>query len=1060
MDTSTAVEASSPTFSSSSSCSLDDEMYDVFLSFRGEDTRKTFTDHLYWRLKHARVDVFIDENEIRGGEIIPDELKQIIERSRISVIIFSWRYADSIWCLEELEKIMECRRTLGQMVLPIFYDVDAEDVRKQTGSFAEAFQTHGVKDKEEKIQSWRKSLTEAAGLDGGLVFSKIDGYEGVFIRKIIDEINRKLTTVAVGIDSLLQDISTHLDVGGSKDVRIIGIWGMGGMGKTTVAEAIFNKYHPSFDAKSFIQNMRERKLVDLQEQLLFDIFKPTKVEGSSMDDRRYEIKKRLPTRKVLVILDDICHADQLKALAIEHDSFGPGSRIVITTRNKHLLEIIEVDKICCLKAMNEVEALELLSLHAFKRRCPSEGYLELSREVVGYCGGLPLALKVLGSSLYNRSTTKWRNALDNWKRLPPKEIHEKLKLSYDELPANYLRNAFLDISCFFIGMDLNYVMLFHRGISPEIELSVLLDESLLTIGEDNKLMMHDLVRDMGREIVRAQSPNILGKRSRLWYHEDVKDVLRNKSGTEEIEALTLDLQESEYPSFSTEAFRRMSKLRLLKLNYVQLTGSYEHLSKELKFLCWHGFPLEVIPKDFYQENLVAIDMSYSKLIRVWEDSHVFLSELKTLVLSHSDCLKQLPDFSRLPNLEELILRGCKSLLWDHYAMMRRLDKLKLLDLGYCNLTDNPVLEYLSCLHSLKILRLDGNGFNWLPFLRHLSKLEELTLNDCKNLRRIRDLPMTLKFLKANYCTALESIEFVSHMSNIRELYLKDCHKLKYIPGSLHFMETIHMEGCTNLSAWFKKDMLGRWAASGGGGLFFSGNDIPSWFTAVVNEDEIVYIDVPNSGIGALTVGIIYSSDDSQSSGRLSLTVTNRTQRTVFSIFPMTVSGVTPHEDYLWLGRIPNNVLNLKGGDKGHARTEFLREEGKKHLKLKKTGLCLEREFIPEGYKIEWESKPYTYPATDDDAWPSKHSHNLIRKTRTLYTQEIVDFSQGTLSPKEKGEGRSEHASGKSWLPPSLKEKGERRSEHASGKRWLPPSPKGEREERSEDASGKRLYEWH
>ncbi|CAL8107458.1 unnamed protein product [Prunus armeniaca] len=182
MDTGTAVEASPPTFSSSSSsssCSLDDETYDVFLSFRGEDTRKTFTDHLYWRLKYARVDVFIDENELRGGEIIPDELNQIIQRSRISVIIFSRRYADSIWCLEELEKIMECRRTLGQIVLPIFYDVDPSDVREQTGSFAEAFQTHevrshGVKDKEEKIQSWRKSLTEAADLDG-LVFSKIDG---------------------------------------------------------------------------------------------------------------------------------------------------------------------------------------------------------------------------------------------------------------------------------------------------------------------------------------------------------------------------------------------------------------------------------------------------------------------------------------------------------------------------------------------------------------------------------------------------------------------------------------------------------------------------------------------------------------------------------------------------------------------------------------------------------------------------------------------------------------------------------------------------------------------
>ncbi|XP_034202032.1 disease resistance protein RPV1-like [Prunus dulcis] len=1037
MDTSTAVEASSPTFSSSSSCSSDDEMYDVFLSFRGEDTRKTFTDHLYWRLKHARVDVFIDENEIRG-EIIPDELKQIIERARISVIIFSRRYADSIWCLEELEKIMECRRTLGQIVLPIFYDVDLSDVREQTKSFAEAFQTleerfHGVKDKEEKIQSWRKSLTEAAGLDS-LVFSKIDGYEGEFIRKIIDDINRKLKStclgivgiesskqeisnyiqVQVGIDSRLQDISTHLDVGGSNDVRIIGIWGMGGMGKTTVAEAIFNKYHPSFEANSFLQNMRERKLVDLQEQLLFDIVKLTKVEGNNVGEMMDEIKKRLQRRKVLVILDDICHVDQLKALAIKRDSFGRGSRIVITTRKKHLLKMIEVDKICCLEAMNEVEALELLSLHAFKRRCPSEGFLELSSEVVGYCGGLPLALKVLGSSLYNGSTTEWRNALDKWKSLPPKEIHEKLKVSYDELPDNYLRDAFLDISCFFIGMDMNYVMqiLVRRGFSPVIGLSVLLEESLLTVGEDNKLMMHDLVRDMGREIARAQSPNIAGERSRLWHQEDVKDVLRNKSGTEEIEALTLDLQESEDPSFSTEAFRRMCRLRLLKLNYVQLTGSYKHISEELRWLCWHGFPLEVIPKDFYQKNLVAIDMSHSKLIRVWEDSHVFLSELKCLHLSHSACLKQLPNFSRLPNLEELILRGCKRLLWDRYSMMRWLDKLKLLDLGYCNLTEHKVVNELCFLRSLKILRLDGNGFDWLPWLSSLSELEELTLNDCKNLRRISDLPKTLKFLKANYCTALESIKYFPKRLSMRELDLKDCRKLKDISdlgALLHSTETIHMEGCTNLSARFKEGVLKEWATSGGGGVFFSGNDIPSWFTAVVNENEIVYIDVPNCGIGALTVCVIYSSDDSDSSGKLYLTVANRTQRTAFSIFPMTVSGVTPHEDYLWLGRIPNNVLNLKGGDKVHARAEFLREEGKKHLKLKKTGLCLEESVSIHAGKVhemEWESKPYTYPDTDDDAWPSKPSHNLVRKTTRLSVKEVNLQLQGNLMP-QKGKRRSE-----------------------------------------------------
>ncbi|CAL8997780.1 unnamed protein product [Prunus brigantina] len=233
MDTSIVDEASSP---SSSSCSSNDEMDDVFLSFIGVDSRKTFTDHLYWTLKDARVDVFIAENKLRGPKLM-----QAIEQSRIAVIIFSSWYVFSIGCLRELEKIMECRRTLGQMVLPIFYHADPKDVRKQIDSFP--VHDRGVKVWEEMMRSWRKSLIEATNLSG-LVYMKSDGYEGMFIRKIVDEITRKLKStcvdivtkqveldssmqeisndlkVQVGKDSRLQEISTHLDVGGPNNTRI------------------------------------------------------------------------------------------------------------------------------------------------------------------------------------------------------------------------------------------------------------------------------------------------------------------------------------------------------------------------------------------------------------------------------------------------------------------------------------------------------------------------------------------------------------------------------------------------------------------------------------------------------------------------------------------------------------------------------------------------------------------------------------------------------------------------------------------------------------------------
>ncbi|CAL8107626.1 unnamed protein product [Prunus armeniaca] len=108
----------------------------------------------------------MDEDDLQVGQVIKPELLQAIEKFKISVIVFSTRYADSSWCLDELVKIMECRRTLNQIVLPIFYNVDPSDVRKQTGTLASDFQKHTKQHKDEVIKEWRKALTEAANLCG------------------------------------------------------------------------------------------------------------------------------------------------------------------------------------------------------------------------------------------------------------------------------------------------------------------------------------------------------------------------------------------------------------------------------------------------------------------------------------------------------------------------------------------------------------------------------------------------------------------------------------------------------------------------------------------------------------------------------------------------------------------------------------------------------------------------------------------------------------------------------------------------------------------------------
>ncbi|KAL5843247.1 hypothetical protein ACOSQ4_009205 [Xanthoceras sorbifolium] len=155
--------------SSSSSCSDNRRWkYDVFLSFRGEDTRNNFTDHLYTALDQKGIMTFRDDEKLERGKEISSELLEAIEISRFSIVILSKKYASSTWCLDELAKIVECMDTKKQTVLPVFYKVDPSEVRKQRSDFKIAFDKHeqDFKDNLEKVQRWRSALTQVGNLSG------------------------------------------------------------------------------------------------------------------------------------------------------------------------------------------------------------------------------------------------------------------------------------------------------------------------------------------------------------------------------------------------------------------------------------------------------------------------------------------------------------------------------------------------------------------------------------------------------------------------------------------------------------------------------------------------------------------------------------------------------------------------------------------------------------------------------------------------------------------------------------------------------------------------------
>jgi hypothetical protein len=148
--------------------------HEVFLSFRGQDTRASFTSHLYASLRNDGIIVFIDDHSLQTGDCISTLLLLAIKETQIDVVVFSRNYADSRWCLDELAKIMECRRTTGKVVFPVFYDVDPSEVRHQTGEFGKAFQSllnRVSKEEEDKSLKWRDALREAASLAGIVVLN-------------------------------------------------------------------------------------------------------------------------------------------------------------------------------------------------------------------------------------------------------------------------------------------------------------------------------------------------------------------------------------------------------------------------------------------------------------------------------------------------------------------------------------------------------------------------------------------------------------------------------------------------------------------------------------------------------------------------------------------------------------------------------------------------------------------------------------------------------------------------------------------------------------------------
>ncbi|KAH0775549.1 hypothetical protein KY290_006960 [Solanum tuberosum] len=523
--------------------------YDVFLSFRGEDTRRNFTSHLYQSLDNRGIFTFLDDKRLENGDSISEELVKAIEESQVAIIIFSKNYATSRWCLNELVKIMECKTQYGQTVIPVFYDVYPSHVQNQ-------------------IESFKRSICQTR----------------------IEE----------------------------KD------------------NCVNNK-----------------------------------------EDRRSLLARRLRFKKVLVVLDDIDHIDQLDYLAGNLDWFGNGSRIIATTRDKHLIGKNVVYEV---HTLHEHDAIKLFERYAFKEQVSDECFKELTLEVVSHAKGLPLALKVFGSFFHKRDITEWRSAIKQIKNNPTSEIVEKLKISYDGLET-IQQSIFLDIACFLRGRRKDYVMqiLESCDFGADIGLRVLIDKSLVFISGNNTIEMHDLIQDMGKYVVKKQKDP--GERSRLWLTEDFEEVMINNTGTKAVEAIWVP--NFNKPCFSKEAMETMQRLRILCIHDSNcLDGSVEYLPNNLRWFVWNNYPCESLPENFEPQKLVHLDLSLSSLRHLWTETK-YLPFQQKLDLRDSRSLMQTPDFTWMPNLKYLDLSYCRNLEEVHHSLeySRELIELNLYNCG-------------------------------------------------------------------------------------------------------------------------------------------------------------------------------------------------------------------------------------------------------------------------------------------------------------------------------------------------------------------------------------------